>query len=771
MIDSLIGNRYRIKALIGEGGMASVYAALDEKLERRVAIKILHPHLARNPDIRERFLLEAKTVSGLDHPNIIRVYDFSGLDSGQLWMVTEILYGEDLSDFVKSFNQSRLQFIIATLITREICRALHEAHKLKIVHRDIKPENIMMLTNGQLKLMDFGIAKVHRANATQTGIFMGSPSYMSPEQIRGVDVDSRADIYSLCVLFYEIITGTLPFVGKSTAEVINRIMVGRYTPPNMVITDLPYALNLIIVKGLQPQKEDRYQSVAEMGTVLDNFLNNCNMRESRIELEEFCKNRAKFEERLAQILAGRSKTPPAKGNEPNQAGPGRSPLSGKANAQQSPLSPLSPAGNGIPMPVPTMILDESQMPTLPPVRGSQPTITAPGTRDQRPQAGRSGNSKEPQSNRGPSVDAKGRSTAPPSNPRQTISSQSPIRPTQPPRQTSSQSRKSKKAAYRVFAHDERRSSSGNLGILLALSAVVAVVLTFMFGGERLSNRFKHDPSTRVTNGETNPRQTRKPRVDSKEIDPTGTGRVAAVVNNPKPGDEIVTSPLESQTIVIKSDGKSKPKIPSTPVVTSTKTPLIKPTEKAEPSPVVIKPESTPASLTTEKAPEDKMPETKPAEKINPGEQGTLRLTALPAAEVFLDGKMQGTTNEKKFVSQGVKLDPGSYLLRLRRRGYKVDEQMIQIKPGELRQINVTLSKLTELVELSVQTNKIPATVVIEENKSGGRKREMAMTKHSIQINLKPGSYKVNVSYEDESINRVIELSEENKSINFNADFK
>ncbi|RYZ68468.1 MAG: serine/threonine protein kinase, partial [Proteobacteria bacterium] len=354
MIETLIGQRYRLKALIGEGGMASVYSALDEKLERKVAIKILHPHLARNNDIRDRFLLEARTVSGLDHPNILRVYDFSGLESEQLWIVMEILHGEDLSEYVKSFPKNRLQFIVAALITREICRALNEAHKLNIVHRDIKPENIMMLQNGQLKLMDFGIAKVHRANATQTGIFMGSPSYMSPEQIRGTDVDARADIYSLSVLFYEILTGQLPFVGKSTAEVINRIMVGRYSAPNLLINELPPPLTQIIQKGLQHHKDERYQSITEMALALDSFLTSVNFRESRIELEEFSLNRTKFEERIAEVLT----VPPMATNalplDSHEPG-----FKSRIGRYQASYENPAPANS-------TVLLDESNLPTLPP---------------------------------------------------------------------------------------------------------------------------------------------------------------------------------------------------------------------------------------------------------------------------------------------------------------------------------------------------------------------------------------------------------------------
>ncbi|RYZ55961.1 MAG: serine/threonine protein kinase, partial [Proteobacteria bacterium] len=614
MIETLIGQRYRIKALIGEGGMASVYSAMDEKLERRVAIKILHPHLARNPDIRERFLLEAKTVSGLDHPNIMRVYDFSGLDSDQLWMVNEILYGEDLAEYVKAFPKQRLQFIVASLITREICRALHEAHKLNIVHRDIKPENIMMLTNGQIKLMDFGIAKVHRANATQTGIFMGSPSYMSPEQIRGTDVDSRADIYSLSVLYYEIVTGTLPFVGKTTAEVINRIMVGRYTPPNMLITDLPFALNSIIVKGMQGHKEDRFQSVTEMGQAIDTFLTNCQMRESRTELEEFSQNRAKFEERLSQIISTKPKGPSPVAIPLEEMSPTfRSKITRyhasyeeqmqameaeKAQTIADHLSPLSPTGEGQDIPTSTIILDESSVPTLPPMREAraamqameeaakaslniEPVKVAPQAQAPKQQQVQ----QQQQPRQAQDNNFKPMTVAPQQKHRQTSGNfQSPMRPgTQPPKTPQSNPRTTQQRGYYREFEEEKKS---NWGLILAVVLVAAVALGFVFSSDKLLNRMSGKPDkVRPTPGESLANKPKKPKAEEIPV------QTVAVDPTPEPEEPAVATPpptaIESQTIVVPSDGKTKPKIPT--VVPTVKQSIFskqppKPVAKADPTP-------------------------------------------------------------------------------------------------------------------------------------------------------------------------------------------
>ena len=177
MRNSVLGGRYRILEMIGEGGMAYVYLALDEKLGRKVAIKVLHQHMEKNDDIRQRFQLEAQAISGLEHPNIVKIYDFSGNNSDRLWIVQEVINGKNLAEFVQEKKGGWLHPIIAACIIRESCKALEKAHSQGIVHRDIKPENIMLTDRGILKLMDFGIAKdMGSSRMTMTGTFMGSPS-------------------------------------------------------------------------------------------------------------------------------------------------------------------------------------------------------------------------------------------------------------------------------------------------------------------------------------------------------------------------------------------------------------------------------------------------------------------------------------------------------------------------------------------------------------------------------------------------------------------
>ena len=216
--------------------MAVIHIAVDEKLGRDVAIKILKERYENHDEIRVRFQHEARAISAFDHPNILKIYDFSGENSLQLWLVTELIHGRNLAQILETTPSGWLHPIIAASITREICRALATAHEHGIVHRDVKPENVMITHHGTVKLMDFGIAKIQRITSmTQTGMFMGSPSYMSPEQVRGRDIDHRSDIYSMGVLFYELITGKLPFTGTSTADIAMRILTGEYSHPKFIM--------------------------------------------------------------------------------------------------------------------------------------------------------------------------------------------------------------------------------------------------------------------------------------------------------------------------------------------------------------------------------------------------------------------------------------------------------------------------------------------------------------------------------------------------------
>lgn len=305
----VLGGRYQVMDRLGEGGMAVVYTALDRKLNRLVAIKVLHQHFSENAEIRQRFEQEATAISAMDHPNIVKVYDFSGPDSRELWIVTEILKGLNLARFAKTFPYACVHPIIATAIICELCKALDHAHHNEIVHRDIKPENVMISDQGLVKLMDFGIAKnLHAENMTQTGTFMGSPSYMSPEQVRGRNIDHRSDLYSLGVAFYEIVTGRLPYTGSSTHDVIIKIVEGEFTEPRQWTPSLPIELNQIICKAIDKDPMLRFQSARSFARNLESFLSINGFDESHIELERFFSDRKSFELRLTRLSFNTSRS-------------------------------------------------------------------------------------------------------------------------------------------------------------------------------------------------------------------------------------------------------------------------------------------------------------------------------------------------------------------------------------------------------------------------------------------------------------------------------
>jgi serine/threonine protein kinase len=300
--DQLLGGRYRLQKRLGEGGMASVYLATDEKLSRKVAVKILHRHLLSQKEVRRRFYLEAKAISMIDHPNILKVYDYSGDRSEDVWIVTEVLKGLNLGDYLRTFPSRMLNPLLACLIVNEILKALEAVHRSQIVHRDIKPDNIFILDTGGVKLMDFGIAKNLQSNSvTSTGTFMGSPNYMSPEQIKSQYIDHRSDIYSLGVLFYEIITGEVPFKGHNTPAVVMKICEGRFYQPKDLVAGLPDEISRMIVKAMSIHPTHRFQSASQFSQDLEIFCSRFGLVESSIELERYRQNPALIESRMHPV--------------------------------------------------------------------------------------------------------------------------------------------------------------------------------------------------------------------------------------------------------------------------------------------------------------------------------------------------------------------------------------------------------------------------------------------------------------------------------------
>lgn len=283
---SLVGHKlghYQIAALLGAGGMGEVYRARDPRLDRNVAIKVLPQHLSSHPDAMARFEREAKAVAALSHPNILAVYDF-GHQDGAAYLVMELLEGVTLRQRLKD---SVINWREAVKIAAAIADGLAAAHAKGIIHRDIKPENIFLTTDGQIKVLDFGIARVKRAVAsnaatllsrkahlmeeTKPGSLMGTIGYMSPEQVRGETVEAPGDIFSLGCLLVEMLTGKRPFTRPSTPETLAAIL--RDDPPAIdTAQDVPLELEKMARRCLEKNPEERFQSARDLAVDLRSLL-------------------------------------------------------------------------------------------------------------------------------------------------------------------------------------------------------------------------------------------------------------------------------------------------------------------------------------------------------------------------------------------------------------------------------------------------------------------------------------------------------------------
>lgn len=264
--------RYRILGELGRGGMSVVYHGLDTTLDREVAIKVLHAHLASDPSSRERFGREARAVARLRHPGIIEIHDFSDGEQGPSYLVCEFVAGHTLRVFME---RHRVHFAeAAALIALAICRAVAHAHDLNIVHRDLKPENVMVTNDGHLKLMDFGIAKLidQHQQMTLTGSLLGSPAHMAPEQLEGGVIDFRTDVFAIGTLLYWLATGKLPFGGETPHQVIKNIVEVRYPDPLLVAPETGEQLSALIRRALNRDPEQRYSTAGHMAEALEQFL-------------------------------------------------------------------------------------------------------------------------------------------------------------------------------------------------------------------------------------------------------------------------------------------------------------------------------------------------------------------------------------------------------------------------------------------------------------------------------------------------------------------
>ncbi|MCE5257911.1 MAG: protein kinase [Chloroflexi bacterium] len=281
LIGRVLDNAYRIDQLLGEGGMGAVYKGYDIALNRPVAIKVMHPHIAKQEGFRERFLQEARAIAILDHPGIVQVYNFSR-NNDLLYIVMSFITGQNLRDWEQTLTQRGQMMVLNDSLTlaAEVANALDYAHRRGVFHRDIKPGNIILrpLQSGetgkdglpfQPVVTDFGLAKLAEGGMlSMTGMAMGTPTYMSPEQCEGKTVDGRADIYALGIIVYELVTGRVPFDVKTLTEAIRAHTQEPPPPPRTLNPSLPSQVEEIILKALAKQPAQRFASAGEMETAL-----------------------------------------------------------------------------------------------------------------------------------------------------------------------------------------------------------------------------------------------------------------------------------------------------------------------------------------------------------------------------------------------------------------------------------------------------------------------------------------------------------------------
>src|SRR5438477_947285 len=273
LIGELIGH-YLIERLIGVGGMGEVYLARDVQLGRKAALKLLPEHLPADEAQLSRFKAEARSASALNHPNILTVYEI-GAEGNRQFIATELIEGATLR---ASLVEGRMELRAALEIAVQVASALAAAHEAGVVHRDIKPENIMLRPDGYVKVLDFGIAKLTQEGSarehhglattsglqTRPGLVLGTGRYMSPEQARGQRVDARSDIWSLGVVFYEMVGGSPPFRGDTPSDCIASILTKEPPPLSGVLTDVPLKLESILQKALRKNSDERYHTIKEM---------------------------------------------------------------------------------------------------------------------------------------------------------------------------------------------------------------------------------------------------------------------------------------------------------------------------------------------------------------------------------------------------------------------------------------------------------------------------------------------------------------------------
>ncbi len=264
----LLDGRYELLECIGSGGMAVVYKAMDNRLHRQVAVKIMRQEFADNEKFRQRFQTESHAIAKLNHPNVVNVFDVSHSDNVE-YIVMELVNGQTLKQYMRSKKHLGVRETLNFSI--QIARALSHAHSKGIVHRDIKPQNILLLEDGTIKVADFGIADLQSELPNVENEAIGSVHYISPEQARGLPVDGRSDVYSLGIVMYEMLSGQLPFDGDDDRDIALKHLSAVPKSLQEIDSKIPAGLSRIIMKAMEPQLEERYQSADALVEDLESF--------------------------------------------------------------------------------------------------------------------------------------------------------------------------------------------------------------------------------------------------------------------------------------------------------------------------------------------------------------------------------------------------------------------------------------------------------------------------------------------------------------------
>ena len=262
---------YKIISVLGEGGMGTVYLAEHTNFDRKVAIKAIHPHLAKNDEIRQRFKNEAATMARLQHPNIVSLYDYFVDDEG-LYLIMELVEGIELESYLKNIGSPLDEHVTAAFM-KQLLDAFSHAHEKGVVHRDIKPANILITNDGSIKVLDFGIAKIVEGdglhNMTKTGTQIGTVYYMSPEQVQGKKVDARSDIYSLGVTFYQMLTAQNPYSSSTTEfDVYSKIVQEQLPNPKELNPTISDVIVSILNKATAKDPDARFQTCEQFKQAL-----------------------------------------------------------------------------------------------------------------------------------------------------------------------------------------------------------------------------------------------------------------------------------------------------------------------------------------------------------------------------------------------------------------------------------------------------------------------------------------------------------------------